>query len=467
MATMTFSGLASGIDTASLIEATIAQKRAVRIKPLETKISQYQETNSAYTELKKLLQNLKDSADKFRTIKGSGVAMEVYSSDETVLTATIGGSATAGNYEIIAQQLARNGNFSFASSGRTYTSLDAAINPDISSGGSVADRSVNFTIGSGASAENINIEVTGSTTLAHFVSEFNSQSESATASIINKGTTSNPNYVVMVSSKNEGMEKGSITVTVGAAILNSGEGAFNDNTASEAQDAVFSLSGIGGTITRQSNTINDVIAGVSFKLQQQGSSTISIGIDNDTTTEYLQDLIDSYNEIVEYITENDRVSEEDNSIVYGSLSKTSLDENILSTLRSALSTLSGSGSIHILADLGITTKRDGTLAFDKDLFVDAIEKDGSGVATILQNMGDTLANTGGIIDRFTSFNGLLDSAVNSNLSSITRFNERISVLEGQLSREEQSLTNRFAQLEALLGNLQQQQTSLSALLPMK
>ena len=59
MANVSFSGMASGIDTDALIEATLDAKRSQRIKPLEDKISEAEDESSAINTLKEKLLSLK------------------------------------------------------------------------------------------------------------------------------------------------------------------------------------------------------------------------------------------------------------------------------------------------------------------------------------------------------------------------------------------------------------------------
>ena len=52
MALINFAGLASGIDSNALIDATVEAQKQARVKPNEQKVSDLEETNSAYDELK-------------------------------------------------------------------------------------------------------------------------------------------------------------------------------------------------------------------------------------------------------------------------------------------------------------------------------------------------------------------------------------------------------------------------------
>lgn len=464
MAAIQFSGLASGIDSSALIQTLIDQQRQARIVPLQNKISKYQDTNSAFDELKTLLGNLNSAASKFRELNGGSLSKLASSSDESVVTAVAGSSASNGTYTINVSKLAKNATHSFND---RYSSSDAVINSGINDGASALDRSVKYTIGTGADAEVVNIELTSSTTLEEFVSEFNANSTKAVASVVNVGTSSSPSYAVVVNSLNTGTEEGQVTASVGSEIT--GNGSFTAATVDQATNASFTVSGISGTITRDSNSVGDVIPGVTLDLSKTGSATITIGDDAEATTATIQDFVDAYNEVVNFIKENDLVVREEDSgeptNVFGALASTSLDENLISSLRSAFSSASISGGeVNTLSDLGIATQRDGTLLFDTDAFATALSKDPEAVRTITANLGETLSATGtGTITQYTQFGGLIDSATNANKTDISRLQSQISNYETLISKREQSYIAQFARLEQLVGGLNQQQQALASL----
>ena len=97
---VSFSGIASGIDTTSLIKAVLDRQRATRITPLENKRAADQEANSTFTELKALLDKLSDSAQGFRSLNGGAVAKQATSSDETVSSVAASNAAASGTYNI-------------------------------------------------------------------------------------------------------------------------------------------------------------------------------------------------------------------------------------------------------------------------------------------------------------------------------------------------------------------------------
>jgi flagellar hook-associated protein 2 len=305
--------------------------------------------------------------------------------------------------------------------------------------------------------------------LAEFVDAFNSASTKATASVINVGTAGSPSYAISIISNNQGTDKGQISVTVGDEIKNAGDGAFNASTLSQATDATFTISGVSGTITKSSNSIADVIPGITLQLQNTGSATISVNDDVSSTSSTLQEFVNAYNDVLKFVTENDLVSREEEGQnvknVFGPLASTSLDENLITSLRQALTGASISNSgVSILADLGVTTERDGTLKFDSSVLATAIANDPEAVRQISANLGESLGSVDGTLAQFTRFNGLIDVASNANTEQITRLNDQIGRIEDSLSAKEQSLLNQFARLESLIGQLNSQQNSLGALL---
>ncbi len=468
MALIQFPGLASGIDTGALIDALIDQQRATRIVPYENQITTLQETNSAFEELSTYLSTLQTSIEGFRAINGGALSRSASSSDETTLSATASNAANSGVYDVTVTQLASSATFSFDD---RFTDSTDAINSSINDGAAEADRTVSYTIGSGDSEESVDIVLSSSTTASDFVNEFNAQSSQATASIVNVGTDASPSYAIMINSNYEGTEQGSITLdSVGTEVQTAGSGAFTANQLDQATNLQFHITGIAGTIERSSNTVTDVIAGLSFTANDTGSATLSVSTDSTATEANVQAFVEAYNELYAFISENDAIVQDESggevTNITGPLGSTSLDEGIISSLRSAFSNAGISGeTINVLSDLGITTQRDGTLTFDADTFRDALNEDSVSVGTILENLGEALGGVDGTIAQYTRFNGLIDQAVQSNDDRVNSLNDRIADLETNLASQEQSLIARFASLEAQISQLQNQQNSLASLLP--
>lgn len=460
-----FAGIASGIDSNALIDAISEQTRRARVTPLEDEITELEATNTSLTELKTKLKELSAYLrEHFSSLAGGGLTKLAESSNESVVTASAGNSATNGVYTITPTQLAKNHTFVLRSTAGTYSSADAVIGSTIAGTGTVTVQ-----IGTPTVVETVTVDVDNTTTLAQFADEFNSESTKAEASVINVGTDAAPDYRIIITSNSVGTAEGNIEVQVGAAI--SAANAFNNNSESEADDAEFTVTGITGTITRSTNDVGDLIPGVTFHLEAVGAATtITIGDDVTATTTKLQEFVDKYNEIVTLIAEQNLITREEDGeevdSIFGPLAETTVDDNALSSIRSAItaSLYSSGTNVRIFADFGITTERDGTLKFDSDILTTAIGKEPSSVNTVLQTFADTVSETGGIIDQFTRFSGLFDNVITGNDSRIDDLNQRISQTEESIAKMEDLNRQRFARLEGLIGRLQGQQGALTSAL---
>jgi len=463
MATTSFGGIASGLDTQALIDATISSTRQTRVKPNQDRVTELEGTNTAFDDLNKKLTTLKDALVPFTTLQGGGVNKTGTSSKESVVSANATSSASNGSYSVTVNTLASNHTYSFD---QTYTSSSDALQSDLTGAESEADRTVTFTIGSGTEQETVSIVIPdGSYTAQNFVDAFNSASNKGRASLVNIGTTSSPSYKVVITSLYEGTDKGIITRSaLGASMTNLS--AYSESAASNAS---VTISGI-GTITRSTNSISDVIPGVSLSLSAIGTSTVKISEDVPSTVTKVQKFVDAYNELVSFISDSNKVTEEKQGReivnVFSPLAQSRLDDNVLFALRSQISqtVASGGSSVRVLADLGITTERDGSLKFDSSKLQEAISAEVTSVSKVFASFADATATTSGIINQYTRFNGLLDTSVNANKTTIDDLNQRIADAEAQIDRQTEQLKAKYARLESLMGKLQNQQASLTSAL---
>ncbi len=105
MSTISFSGVATGIDWNELIEAQIEIRRQRIIEPIQNWKTTWEIKATAFEQLRSLLNDLldvaqsMDTADELRSYQAA-------SSDESSVSAQVSGSATPGTYDIQVNQLA-------------------------------------------------------------------------------------------------------------------------------------------------------------------------------------------------------------------------------------------------------------------------------------------------------------------------------------------------------------------------
>jgi len=474
MPLINFSGIASGIDSEALIKATSDAARAVRVTPQQNKIKELEGTNDAFSQLKAKLAALQSILQDFASTAGGPLSKSAASSDETVLRASASTSAANGSYTITVTQLAKNGTQTIGKAGGTYSSSEDIFSPNAAA----PPGHDNLTIEIGtAPAETAVVEVDNTTTLNQVVSSINDQLTTAVATIINVGTIASPSYKIVITSTKTGTSEGSISVSSDGGIT----GDIDTSTYSAAANAIFSINGIGSGIERTTNSVTDIIPGLTLNfIAAGGPSTITIADDANATTSKVQEFITAYNEVVGLIQKNnkiERVEKGDNvTNIFGPLSLTNIDDNVLVAIRNAMSAsaYSSGSEIKIFADLGITTdsspynsetnKGGGTLKFDSTVFKTALSKEPNSVNEILKTFGDTAALVGGTIDQFIRFNGLIDTSVNANKETISDLNDRIANAEAAIAKQEELMRKRFASLESTIGKMQNQASALSSIL---
>ncbi len=458
MPSIQFSGLASGIDSKSLIDALVKAKEAVNDKH-QAEIDHLSGENSALEQLNTKLLALDELISPFRTANSGGIAKKGTSSDPTVATAVVGANSNNASYSLTVTSTANSSTGSFdqgyASTG-TYVSTSGSGN-------------VTITVGLASEQKIITVPVTAnSTTLQEVVNAINESTDASgrvAASAVNVGTTASPNYQLVLTSLNQGTSKGTLALAADVAITE-----LQANTIDPATDAEFSILGINSSITRSSNSVNDVISGITFNFLKNGTSTITVGNDANTTADKIGAIINAYNDIVKYINDNSSINQDsqssDRSFIFGSLAKTRVDDDFLSVFRGNLAAAeSSSGTTATkMSELGISTNRDGTLSFDADAFKTAVSNDPVGAGEVLNSFADLTSGFTGSIYQFTQLQGYIDVAVDSNDDQINNLEETIAQVKRSSEKLRERLLGQFTRLEQITGRLQTQQQALSGIL---
>jgi flagellar hook-associated protein 2 len=147
-------------------------------------------------------------------------------------------------------------------------------------------------------------------------------------------------------------------------------------------DAVFKVDGV--TMTSSSNTISDIITGVTLDLKkaEAGTSiTLNISRDLDAVKELISDFVESYNDVISYINEQYYYDEEEESggVLMGDGTLLSVQSDIRSIVRDTINGLPS--TLNTLAFIGIKTDTDqgGQLVIDDTELTQMLQSDFLGV----------------------------------------------------------------------------------------
>lgn len=410
MSSITSTGLGSGLDINSIVTAIVGAEKDPALAKMTKSAAKATAQISAFGMLNSELSAFKSSY-KDLGLSSSFSAASYSSSDSGIMDAKLGVGAETGSWEFEVKQRAQ-----------AHTIVSSAANSFSSVNEPVGSGTISFRFGSysgvGDTAfavdankpiETLTIDASNNS-LSGMRDAINDGDYSVKASIINDGE----NYRLVLTSKETG-EASAIELTVSDDDGNNIDGAGlsrftysatdkNLEQTSKAQDAEIIMNGI--PITRDSNEISSVIEGVTLNLNgiTETGKTVKISITKDTSKveEQIQAFVDNYNSTITKMNEltafNGAGSE--NGILNGDATV----RNVQSLMRGVLNTTIDHipGAVHSFADLGVLTKRDGTLELDATKFADVLKNDIDSVANFFTASG---AATDGLVT-FDSNNSL-------------------------------------------------------------
>ena len=458
---ISFGGLGNGIDFGPIVDFLVQAKRIPIDRINERKLND-QEKLTNFGSLGTKLLGLQNAANSLRTrLSFDKNEVSVSSAgSQTLLTASALSTAAAGTHTVTVNQL--------ASAHQIVSNASTAVSTtdtDIVSG---ASGTFSFQVGTG-SVQTVNLDATG--TLEDLRDGINNLGAGVSASILNTGTETTPAYRLVLGSNDTGASN-SITISGDDTTLDTVTTGVD--TFQAAQDSQIILGeGVGAvTIDRASNTLTDVISGLTVNLQAEDLSspvTISVTRDNTAVKDGVSNFVSSYNEVVEFIneqTEFDLETGERGILLGESLTRTVLDR----IRQSALSQISGLTTYTSASQIGFETQTaDGTIKLNEATFDAALSENYSAVRDLfIQNpttgtdgLAELVVNAVDALDDVES--GALAIRQNSLTTQIDNFAQQISVKEAALSLYEEQQRIKFANLDGLLGVLQGQLDSLASL----
>jgi flagellar hook-associated protein 2 len=346
----------------------------------------------------------------------------------------------------------------------TTTGTDAQVSLDgaaavavnhVDSGSTVTlANGVSFSTGTHLGAGTATFDVvrtTSTSTLADLTAALNVSGSPVNASLINTGDGTAAPYRLVLTAKGTGTQ-GAMTIdTSGINVL----GPAQLSTVTTAADATLTVGG--STITRSSNTVNDLLPGVTLNLLQTGTSTVTVGTDPAGTSTKAQALVDALNGVLSSISS--QTSYNTTTKKGGPLSGETMARGIANTLLDDVISASGTGQTKILSQLGIQTTRGGTLTFDAAKFATAVQQDPEGVASLLSGFATQVE---AFAKDATSSTGLVTKSGTSAGDEVRRRQDQIDAFEVRMTAKEAAYRAKFASLDAALGSLRQQQSAMSA-----
>jgi flagellar hook-associated protein 2 len=444
MAAITSAGVGSGLDIEGLVSKLVSAEGQPTVTRLNTQEAVLQADLSAFGSLKGALSSFQTSVQALKDSSAFKVRTAT-SSHPDLFTVSANGSAVAGNFSIIVDQL--------------------ALAAKVRSGDFTAETEVvgegSLTIGLGSSS--FNVAVGAETTLAGIRDAINQAEDNPgiKATIIKVDSGSQ----LVLTSEKVGAAN---TISVVATDANASDGKDLTRLATasltsiqSAQDAIIHIDG--QQVTRDSNSFSDAITGVTVSLVKADpavTGTVNIAMDKSSVTAKLNEFIKSYNSLVKTMS---------NLSSYNAATKTGgplLGDATLRSVQNQLrqvlsSTVQGGGSLSALADIGITSDKTGILQLDSAKLDKAMTTNFDAIANLFSSENGLAKKFDNTLKDYLAFDGPLSSRLNGVNKSIANIADQRKALSARLSALESRYRKQFTAMDALVGQLQSTGTFLT------
>lgn len=472
--TISSPGIGSGLDVNSILTQLMAIERQPLVA-LQTKSAAIQAQISEYGKIKSAMSTLRDAAQKLTDKTTWGLAIGSSADAASVGIAAADG-ATVGSYSVQVLALARaqslaSGTFAGA------TAVPGAGTLHIETG-TWGPGQTTFAAGT-TPAVDVTIEATD--TLAQVRDKINAAGAGVTATIL---TDASGSRLLMRSSAtgaanafrtsvidadgNDGDAAGlsalAFDPSAGTAVMMQSEA---------ASDASATFNGL--AITSASNTLADIVDGVTLTLSKVTDAPVDVSVVQDTEgmKKSVQAFADAYNALATLIA--GEVKYDASSKTAGLLQGDSAAVGIQRQMRALVGTASGASTVFTrLSDIGLEMQQDGTLsvnatkldaAFAKlpelqKFFAnsDTLVPANDGIARQFRAMGDAMLGVDGVISTRTDG---LNTRIETNQDQQDSLQTRLAQTEQRLRAQYTALDAKLGQLSAISAYVTQQMAMLT------
>ena len=443
-------GAGSGIDVKSLAQSLVDAEKTPKKERIDDKIAKTEAKITGYSAVKYALSTLKtafgklNDASDFSSIKPSNTQPSTFG-------VTASTTAEAGSYsiEVLTTALAQR------TASSNFADRATALN-----GGTAFQLNLSIDgVSKGA------IDVTNATP-AGMVSAINGAKLGVTAQLINTGSA----YNVVVTGETGATQNFSLTSDDGTGQAITAV-AF-DTSLQTATDASFKVNGL--AVTRSSNTVNDVIDGVTLDLYTATTGAARLDLNRDTAgiKDNVKGLVTAYNEFEDTLKIlGDRASEVEE--FGGILAGDSLLQSVRNQVRDMITANSTTPGTTIVAarNVGLSIDRYGKLTLDEGKLDTALQDNFTEVSTMFSAgtnnqsiyspapaglAGDAINS----IEKMLLSTGLIDTQSKSATSQIAKYKEELTALDERMEKLMTRYMSQFSVMESIVGNSNSMRESL-------
>ncbi|MBK9518800.1 MAG: flagellar filament capping protein FliD [Anaeromyxobacter sp.] len=448
----TASGLASGIDTASIVDQLVSLESRP-ITQLQKRQTGVQAQISALAELVTKLSTLEAAA---KDLGATGVLAAKVTSTNTAFSTAVGAGALSGRYAVRVDELAQASKWRSAAFATPTTGVQGGTLRLTVQGTTYPD----LTIADGASLADVAFAIRQS-----------GAPVSATVLTGMDPTTQLPASYLAITARDTGFAGADPTAALRVEFLTpAGAGqplGFAETQA--ARNARFNVDGL--DFSRQSNVVADAIGGLTLTLTKGGPGLPATGTVEDLvvstdatgTQAKLQKFVDAYNSVMTLVQKQLNVNKDTNrgTTLAGESSVRSLQGLLHGLITTRVAGLPG---VSTLADVGVKTARDGSLSIDATVLNAALGRDPAAIDALFSTATSGLSAvvSSMVQGQVKSGTGVLVSRQKGLSDTIKTMDTQIASLQRRVDAFRLALVKQFTAMEKTVSNLKASGNFLTA-----
>ncbi|WQN26869.1 flagellar filament capping protein FliD [Stutzerimonas stutzeri] len=457
-------GIGSGIDIDSIVKSMVAAERA----PKESQLATLEKKTTTQITA---IGALRSAISEFQTALGTLNKPELFqarsatSSKSDLVGVSAGTKAGPGRYQVEVKQLATSSKVALAA-----VKNSAEVPARFGSG------SLEIQLGNeGFFVVNVD---EGNNTLAGIRDAINKQGaeKGVTATIV----TDDDGARLVLSSSKTGADKDITVKPTPAGEVEDGYTSLDilefdgvDATASAgartltaAQSAIITVDGL--TVTSATNKVDGAIEGVTLDLKAKTAKdeplTITVAEDKAGVKKQIQSFVDSYNKLIGVINAQTKVTSvgEGKAPVTGALVGDATARTMLGAIRNELVNAQGDGPLRALADLGITTQKDGTLKIDDSKLGKVMDSNFAELPGVFTGESGLASRLDATLKPYTQTGGILEQRNKVMTETVSKIDKQKADLDRRITSLQERLYKQFNAMDTLVGKMANTSSSLLA-----
>ena len=451
----------SGVDVSSLAQNLVDAEKMPKANAINAKIAKNEARISGYSAVSFVVNEVQTALSALKD-QTSFNSVNALSSNPSAFSVTTGATAATGSHEVEVLQLAK---------AQRNVSNGIALPSTSLNGGKAL--TLNFTVG-GVAKTPITL-ADGKDTPQDVVNAINAASTGVKAQLINTGDGTASPYQVVLTGPTGAAGAFTMSTNYGAGTASPGLGFTAGNSANQsAANAILKVDGI--SVTRTSNSISDVVDGLTFDLKATTSSAAQVNLTRDTAglKAKFDALVTAYNDantMFGVVTDPKSTVDTYGATLVGDSTVRSVRQQMRSIFVGTSST--PGTNIGALWQMGVKLDEKGVMSIDSTKLESALQDNFSDVVTAFTGNHSGLSaystqNAGfggdGVrkLSKLLSATGpMLSQSTNADTQN-TKYKDDLTQLDTRMTAMLARYTKQFAAMDSLVGNVNSQKTSLKA-----